>query len=57
VQLIDDGVLEPQLIERLLMFDIGEHIHAAAPQAQHRNSNAGSRSGSIRSRTPPHSIT
>ena len=58
MKLIDDGVLEPQLagVERGKGFDVGQHVHPGLHHARQRKSSAGSRSGAIRSRTPPHSM-
>ena len=57
VQLVDDGILEPELvrIERVFDLDLRGGVHDFPFHARHRNRRAGSCSGSMRSRTPPHS--
>src|SRR5260370_40707229 len=59
MELVDDGVLEPQLvrIELTFGFEGRRGVHDIPLQARQRKSSAGSCSGSTRSRTPPHSVT
>ena len=58
MQLVDDGVLEPELvgIERTCGLEVDEASTVSPSHARQRKSKAGSCSGSMRSRTPPHSI-
>ena len=57
VKLIDDGVLVPEIagLYGSVGTDLGHFVHDK-PHARQRNKSAGSRSGSILKRTPPHSI-
>src|SRR4051812_20796252 len=61
VELVDDGVLVPELIHDLgslglLGIDRRQNIHGVRLYARQRNKSAGSRSGSIRNLIPPHSM-
>src|SRR5206468_7886898 len=56
VKLVDDRVLVPGVVHRLLLYvDLRQNVHGAAYASQ-RNNRAGSRAGSMVSRTPPHSM-